>query len=40
MDRLFHGCYLDNPDGTNKVIAPVENACLGPTDAFGKILMT
>ena len=31
MQRLYHGCFLKNADGTNRIIAPGEK-CLVATD--------
>ena len=30
MDKIYHGCFYENADGTNKVIAAGE-LCLTPT---------
>ena len=36
MDKIYHGCFNKNADGTNKIIVAGER-CLAPTDkCFGK----
>ena len=31
MDKIYHGCFYENADGTNKIIAAGER-CFTPTD--------
>ena len=37
MDRLHHGCYYKNADGTNRIIASGKNCLLQFNKCFWKV---